>query len=337
MNKCFGINWALATPLMIVALLLCMIGIVFLWFRWRWVYQQIGSLFGSPQMRHLIEHFSHQRLRIKLVLVGVAVVLIMLGIMRPQWDYANEEVIQEGRDVVIALDVSRSMLAQDIVPNRLCCAQEKIRSLVNRLQADRVALVIFSRDAVVQCPLTRDHGAFFLFLNEIDATTISTASTDLGSALAKSVSVLSKNGSSRNKIVLMVTDGEDFSEDLAQQAERARADGIALCVLGVGTKDGAPIPVFDAEGNQNGYQRDESGTIVITSYDETTIQRLLQTCGGQHVQCVPGSNTDINDVYQWIARFEKEQRGMQQMKQLREQYQWFIGGALVALLLELFL
>jgi Ca-activated chloride channel family protein len=281
----------------------------------------------------LINHYNPLRYSLKIIawlIGGCAVVCILL---QPQWGKKEEVVKQVGRDIVIGLDVSRSMLAQDFSPNRLEVAKEKIRNIIKRLPSERVALLLFSGSAVVQCPLTNDYAAFSLFLDQIDAQTMSGGTTALDKALSKAISLFDKNQDRKNKIIVLITDGEDFSSNLAKIKQEALASRLHIFTIGIGTQHGAPIPLVDEHGMQQGHQKDDRGSIVISRLNEGILRSLAHDSGGIYVQAST-DDADINEVVNKVKEFEQEEFEDRTLASLHQRYHYCAALALLFFVLE---
>jgi Ca-activated chloride channel family protein len=327
----FNIHWAGLDnlhylPLLIGALLL----IGYRIYRLNYAY----ALLAARPWRHLlIGHTSLSRSVIKSCLLAVGMIFLFGALLRPQWDKKEQIVEQEGRDLLIALDVSRSMLAQDVDPNRLEFAKQKIRQLVQSLSCERVGLILFSGSTFMHCPLTKDYGAFFMFLDHIDAETISAGTTALDQAIGLALKTYSSMADRKNKLLVLFTDGEDFSVNLTGIKERAREQGLNICAVGIGTAQGAPVPVVDAHGRQIGHQKDDKGTIIISRLNETMLAHLAQEAGGTYVHATNDAN-DINAIVSYIEKKEKEKFEDLKISSYEEQYPYFLMVSFACFLLE---
>jgi len=291
--------WCIVLPIaLVVCIMLCV----------RWVRQRayVRRMVAPEHHAHVLTRTSSPLRGMKSLVYAIATICIALALLRPQWGRKEESVTQEGRDVVIALDISRSMLAQDMTPDRLTCAKRKISQLVDHLSAERVALVIFSADAVVQCPLTRDRGAFQLFLDGITSQTISSGSTVIQRALSTAAHVFtSQTLGDRHRLVVLMTDGEDFGSDYSRMYQTLQDEELRVFVVGLGTPEGAPVPDHDTYGNHVGYKRDSQGNIAISRCNTYLAQQVAHTCGGVYVQAHE-DDRDIDRIQQWVQHFEKQ-------------------------------
>ncbi|NIP79130.1 MAG: VWA domain-containing protein, partial [Actinobacteria bacterium] len=213
----------------------------------------------------------------------VALGLLALALARPQFGSRVETVRSVGQDIVVALDLSRSMLAEDVAPNRLERARLAILRLVRGLDGDRIGLVAFAADAFVQSPLTIDYGAAAMFLDAMHPDLMPVQGTDLGAALRVSLDAL-EAGDRDARVVVLVTDGEDHEDAFAEELRRAVEAGVQVYLVGVGATDGAPIPVYGDDGTRQGFFRDEAGNVVTTRLVEETFQRIVREAGADYVR-----------------------------------------------------
>ncbi len=290
----------------------------------------------GAQHAHLVSNFSLTKKLLKTMLLLIGLWTLFIALLRPQWGTKEEHIMQEGRDLLIVLDISRSMLAQDCKPSRLQCAKEKIKQLVTLVAPERVGLLLFSGSAVVQCPLTADYNAFLMFLDDVDVETVSASTTAIGSALLKTIELFSDQPTKKHKLVTLFTDGEDFSTDLSTVQEQARELGLCMFVIGVGTYEGAPIPLYDQTGKQIGHQYDEHKNLVVSRLNQELLQQLSQTVGG-HYTTITHDTHDLSQLKRWIEQFEKEALEEKKLQDKEDQFYYATGISFLALLAGLLL
>ena len=258
----------------------------------------------------------------------------MIALLRPQWDMKDQVVEQEGRDILIAIDISRSMLAQDYQPNRLEFAKEKIKKLLYNLSCDRVGLMLFSGTTLMQCPLTTDYSTFFMFLDQLDADTISSSTTALDNAVIKAIDVFQSMPERKTKIFCLFTDGEDFSDNLGRVKERAAKENVSIFTIGIGSEHGAPIPVINRNtGVQVGLEKEKDGSIVMSRLHESVLKELSEKSGGHYIRAVE-SESDIKELISYVETFEMDRLEDRKVNRLEEQYPYFVGISFISLLLE---
>lgn len=269
---------------------------------------------------------------IKTALILLALFFMAVALSGPQYGYRWQEIERKGIDIIIALDCSRSMLATDIKPSRLDRAKREVFDLLGMLKGDRVGLVAFAGTAFLQCPLTIDYEAFYLFLNVLSPDFLPVGGTDIPGAVITALSGFNHKDNSA-KAVILITDGESTTGDPMPAVEKAKAAGVKLFTIGVGKDDGVPVP-----NEQGGFKKDDSGKIVITRLDEDTLKKMAILTGGTYVRSVAG-DMDLDAIY------NREIRGKMDVSTLssgrkqvwEDRYQWFLILALVTLIADLFL
>ncbi|HBR70117.1 TPA: hypothetical protein DIC20_03010 [Candidatus Dependentiae bacterium] len=281
----------------------------------------------------LLRHFSAMRNVVKASLSSIAILFLFLALLHPKWGVVEEVVEQEGRDLFIALDVSRSMLTQDVTPDRLSCAKQALKSLINQLATDRVGLIIFSEKARVYCPLTQDKELIQLFLDQIDHTTIGAGTTLLDQPVQLTIEQCKRTPDKKSRLLVLVTDGEDFSKSLEALKKQAKEVGLTILVIGIGTCEGGPIPLYDEQGKRAGYVKDKKDQVVISQLHQEGLRSLTQETGGA-VIFVQNNQVDMREIVHKIEQFEKERQGERAFASLQEQYPWFLLISFICFLIE---
>jgi len=326
-----GITWAAAENLFLLPVIIILL-IFVVWRAWRSI--RIQKILASEQWRHiLLPHTSRIRTIIKAILLSLGLLTLFLALLRPAADKKEITVAQEGRDLFIALDVSRSMLATDCDPNRLMVAKTKIRRLISFLGCERVGLILFSGSALVQCPLTTDYPAFFMFLDQVDAETISSGTTVLDQAIRKALDSFASTPEKKTKLLVLFTDGEDFSSNLAGAKQKAIAAGMHIFTFGVGTSEGAPIPLYNDNGVQVGHHLDKHGKVVISRLNEGILHTLSHDSGGIYLHCIH-DDSDLKKLVHTLETFEKEKFDDKKMESLQERYPYFLLISFICFALE---
>lgn len=289
--------------------------------------------FGDLDLvRKLSATVSRRSRAAKGVLVLVSVAFLVLALARPQFGTRVETVRSRGLDVIVALDVSKSMLAEDVAPNRLLRARLEIMRIIQRLDGDRIGLVAFAGNAFVQSPLTIDYGAAALFLNAMEPGLIPVQGTNLGEALTVALDAF-EEGTRGHRVLLVVTDGEDHEGEIDAALERAVQEGVEIHTVGIGSLEGVPIPEVDTEGVRRGFKKDAEGNVVTTRLDEATLQRVAEATGGRYFHASgPGANLD--PLIEEVVGAEGRELEVRQVTQFEEQFQVFLGVALILLLAE---
>lgn len=294
---------------------------------------QRQRIVADQYMQLVLHNYSIHKKIIKNILTFVGAVALFVVLLRPQWGKQEQMVSQEGRDLIIAVDISRSMLAQDIKPNRLHFAKEKIKKLLYNLSCERVGLIVFSGSTIVQCPLTTDYAAFFLYLDQLDVDTISQGTTAIDQAIKASLQVFESIPTRKTKILIAFTDGEDFSTDLQGVKDRVIEDGLSIFTVGVGTAHGAPVPILNDEHKQIGWEKDSRGHVIMSRLNESLLVDVALQSGGKYVHAVAG-NDDITLLINSINKFEKDKLEDKTFEAQQEQYPYFIVASFICFALE---
>ncbi len=293
----------------------------------------IAFLTDKGRRHFLIKHYSFIKQIIKSFFFVAGCALLILSLLHPQWNKKEENVSYQGRDLLIALDISRSMLAKDLSPNRLSFAKAKIHALVNSLPSDRIGLILFAGAPCLVCPLTTDYDSFFMFLDQVDSSSTSAGGTAIDQVIKEGITQFSKMQERKNKLLVIFTDGEDFSADLARVKKEAIALNLKIFAFGVGTAEGAPVPAFDLQGKQAGYEKDEKGAIVISRLNSALLKKLVTDTGGYYQQSTK-DNQDIQRMIEQLSTFDKEKIDEKKRETYEEQYAWFVLGAFICLVIE---
>jgi len=317
--------WALAAVPLVVAL--------FLWAAWQ--RQKAFRRFGERTLvSKLAAAVSTRRRRWKAALVVLGVLLLALTLAGPQIGSKLREIKREGIDLIIALDVSTSMMAEDVAPNRLERAKNEIKKLLNDLRGDRVGLVIFAGDAFIQCPLTTDYGAVRLFLDVANPALLPTPGTDFNAALRMAMQALQApsedEGETRTRALLIVSDGENHIADLSTILEEVQQQGIVIYATGVGEAAGVPIPLYRS-GRRIGYKKDLKGQIVQTRLEETALKMLAED--GAYFR-IARTSSSLPEIISALERLDKTEFGADQFEEYEVKYQWPLIFALLLLLTE---
>lgn len=283
-------------------------------------------------LERLAESASKPKRLVKFLVYVAAFAIIVVGFANPQIGTRLQEVKQEGVDIFIALDVSLSMKAEDIRPNRLEKAKFDIRNLIARLAGDRVGLIVFAGEAFTQFPLTTDYGAANLFLDVVDVDAVPTPGTSIGSAVKRAMESFSFEEPS-TKVLVIITDGEETEGDAFAAAEEAAKKGILIYTIGLGSPTGSPIPIYNAAGKQVDFKRDRSGNVVLTKLDEVSLERIANIGKGRYFRGSSGQ-AELTEVYKSINELEKREMGVRQFTDYESRFQYFVAFGLLLLLLE---
>ena len=292
----------------------------------------LAEFTGTNMIASLVPGFDPQKRWIKTSLIIISFGFAIVALSVPQWGYRWEKTNQKGVDIMIALDCSKSMLAQDIKPNRLERAKREIIDLLRMMKSDRAGLVAFSGRAILQCPLTLDHEAFNIFLKVLEPGYLPVGGTNLDHAIKEAYNGFEKE-SDTQKAIIIITDGESTSGDVEETAREMAKQGIKIFSIGVGSSQGAPIP--DAKG---GFKEDTSGNIILSKVDTKTLEKLAAMTGGTHVRSVAG-DMDLDLIYKdkILGTMERKTLTSGKQKIWENRYQWFLFPCVVLLLIEFIL
>ncbi len=312
-------------------LLLIPVFIFVYWMMKRWKTKAMKSLGDLPIISRLISGLSRSRPVLKFIILMLAYVFLIIGIANPQIGSKLKEAKRKGIDLVIALDVSNSMLAEDITPNRLERAKQAVSKLISRLEGDRVGMIIFAGNAYLQLPITTDYAAAKMFLSTISTKTVPAQGTAIGKAIETAVNAFDDNDHS--KAIVIITDGENHEDDAIEQARLASEKGIKVYTLGMGLAEGAPIPIYNKFGNQEGFKKDNQNQTVITKLNETMLQQIASAGNGIYVRA-NNTKAGLDKIFDKINEMEETEFEAQIYSDYEDRFQYLIGAAVLLLILE---
>ncbi len=314
---------------------LLIIPLLALFFMWaRYARKQALKRFGNPKMlKELMPFVSGSRPVFKFILLMFALAFFIIGAARPQFGSKLKKVQREGVEIIIALDVSNSMLAQDIQPNRLDRAKRAISRLIDRLNDDKIGLIVFAGEAYIQLPVTTDYNSAKLFLEAINTEIVPRQGTAIGAAINLAVRSFSP-GELANKAIIIITDGENHEDDPISAAKEASEIGIVVHTVGMGLPQGSPIPV--QRSGQAEYMRDKEGNVIITRLDEPTLEQISAAGNGIYVRA-NNAQVGLNVLFDEINKLEKEEMDTLVYSEYDDQFQYFFAIGILFLLLEFFI
>ncbi|MFQ5607051.1 MAG: VWA domain-containing protein [Candidatus Zixiibacteriota bacterium] len=281
------------------------------------------------------EQVSYGRQAGKGAMVVLALTLFALSSARFQCGTHLEAVKREGIDLIIAVDVSRSMLAEDLRPNRLARATQEVRGIIDSLRGDRIGLVAFAGNAFVQCPLTLDYAAAAIFLEAFDTDLLAQQGTAIGEAIRVATSAFESSEKS-HKALLLLTDGEDHDTDPLGAAEEAAEQGVRIYPIGIGSAQGEPIPAYDQSGAHTGFVKDENEQVVVSRLDETVLREIARKTGGAYFRATPGG-IELEKVMAEVRQIETKELEGKLVTQYEDRYQWPLLLGLLLLMMEFIL
>ena len=308
--------------LLLVPLLLIGYGV------WRALRARRVRKFGDEELvKALMPSWSGPKGWIRMVLFSLAFAFFVLGLARPQIGARLSEHTTHGAEIVICLDVSNSMLAEDYSPNRLDRAKLAISRLTDKLKEDRIGLIVFAGSSFVQLPVTTDYVSAKMFLGSIDTDSVPIQGTAMGDAIFTGIRSFSAQ-SEKSRVIIVISDGENHEDDPVAAAKEAAENGIRVYTVGVGSSEGQPIPF------EGGLMKDKEGEIVVTKLDEETLRQVAKAGNGAYVHA--GSDEfGLNPIIDDIRRMEDEELGSVVFEEYDEQFMYFFGIALALFVIEM--
>ena len=319
------LNLLFTIPLLLIAIVI--------FGNWR---KKALKAFGDNELvNRLMINFSKKRKIIKNLLFILMLIFLIIGISNPQIGTKIEEVKREGVDLIIAIDLSNSMMAEDIKPNRLERAKQAISKLIEQLKGDRIGLVVFAGEAYVQLPITTDYSAANLFLSSINSSVVPTQGTEISKAIDLSIESFNiENG--QNKAIIIITDGENHDEKAIESAKKSNELGIIIHTLGMGLSKGGPIPIYNNYGTQNGFRKDREGNTIVSKLNENLLIQIANAGKGKYTRA-NNSKAGLSTLFTEINKMEKKEIGTMIFTEYKDQFQLFLIIALVLLIFDLFL
>lgn len=286
-------------------------------------------------LKRLAPEKSSFKSTLKLIFLLLGITFLTLGLVNPKIGTKLETVKREGVDIVFAVDVSKSMLAEDIAPNRIEKSKRLVSEIINQLASDRIGIIAYAGQAYPQLPITTDYGAAKMFLQSMNTDMLSSQGTAINSAIELATSYYDDDEQT-NRVLFIVSDGEDHSEDTTLDAvELATQNGIRVFTVGVGKLKGAPIPI-KRRGIVESLKKDSQGEVVITKLNEAVLAAIAQEGNGQYIN---GSNTEeaVEFIKEELNKMDKKEFEAKQFAEYKDQFQWFLGIGLLFLFLDVFL
>ena len=309
--------WLITIPVFVVAYVICT----------KRKQRQLTA-FGDPElMAQLMPDASKSRPIWKFSLLIVALILLIIAVARPQYGQQEKTIKRQGIEVMVALDVSNSMLAEDVAPNRLDRAKQILSKMIDNMVDDKVGLVVFAGDAFTQLPITCDYVSAKMFLNTITPNLIPTQGTAIGAALQTAITSFGPQESDAGRAIILITDGENHEDDAIEAAEKAAAQGIKIYTIGIGTPEGAPIEI-DGE-----FVRDEEGEMVVSKLGEQMLEQIAATTDAAYVRATKQS-IGLEEIVKSINAMERTELTTMRYEEYNEQYQYLVGAALLLLLFD---
>jgi len=320
----------LANPEYLYALLVIPALVAFFWY-YRIQRKKALALFGQKDiLAVLMPNVSASRPILKFTVLMLALASIIVGIARPQFGSKLKTEKRKGIELIIALDVSNSMMAEDIQPNRLERSKRAIAQLVDKLSDDKIGLIVFAGDAYVQLPITADYVSAKLFLNSINTNIVPTQGTAIGAAIKLGIKSFNPQFEG-SKAMIIITDGENHEDDAVGAATEAAKQGISIYTIGMGLPQGGPIPDFS--NGMKTYRKDREGNTIVTKLDEPMLQKIAEAGKGAYIRA-NNAQVGLNNLFNEVNKMEKAELETQIYADYADQFQYFIGLGLFLILLD---
>lgn len=296
-----------------------------------WRRRKLRRFGNETTLRELMPDYSAARGWIKIVLLSLATLFLVLAAARPRTGSKLRSIETSGREIMLVVDVSNSMYAEDVEPSRMERTRYALMRLVEGMKEDRVGIVAFADEAEVILPITSDYKMAQAKVRTLSPALIARQGTDLGEALEVALLSFSESSqSNRSRVLLLVTDGETHDAGAEAAAAKAAAEGVMICAVGIGTPEGEPLKI----GGE--IIEDEEGKMVVTQLNEELLQSLAETTGGIYVRS-RNDNFGLQSIVERLDSIEASQMEVRQFDEYEEQYQWFAGVALLLLIVEMLL
>jgi Ca-activated chloride channel homolog len=300
----------------------------------RWKKKAVASLGDKNVVNIMIPQVSFSRPWVKFILFIVAYAFLIIGIADPQIGSKIDEEKRKGADLMILLDVSNSMLSQDMAPNRLESAKRALAQLIDNLHSDRIGIIVFAGEAYVQLPVTTDYSAAKLFLSTINTNMVPTQGTAIGAAIDMGMQSFDfKDGT--GKAMIIITDGENHEDDAVSAAKSAAGKDVMVNVIGMGSADGSPIPIIE-NGKQVGFHTDSAGHTVVSKLNEDMCKEITAAGQGVYVRAT-NANSGLNIVMNQIGKVQRKTYDNKNFKDFEDRFQIFLALAFLLLIIEFFI
>ncbi|WP_242130892.1 VWA domain-containing protein [Aestuariivivens marinum] len=299
-----------------------------------WKHNTQKKFADKPLLKRLSPNKSLFKSVLKIALICLVFACIAIAMVNPKVGTKLETVKREGVDIVFAIDVSKSMLAEDIAPNRLEKAKQLVTQIVNNLASDRIGIIAYAGKAFPQLPITTDYAAAKMFLQNMNTDMLSSQGTAINEAINLAKTYYDDKEQT-NRVLIIISDGEDHSEEAAVEAKEAIEAGIRIFTIGVGDLKGGPIPE-KKNGVVVSYKKNSEGETVITKLNEETLQNIAKEANGAYIN---GKNTSdvVNTIREILNNMDKTEFEAKQFSDFKSQFQWFLGFAIFFLVLDIFL
>ena len=315
--------------LLLIPIILVLFAILQIW------KQKVQNKFSDKKLLNkLAPNRSIIKSLLKIILFCLAIASLVIALVNPKVGTKLETIKREGVDIVFAVDVSKSMLAEDIAPNRLEKSKQLVTQIINNLASDRIGIIAYAGKAFPQLPITTDYASAKMFLQNMNTDMLSSQGTAIDEAIDLAKTYYDDEEQT-NRVLIIISDGEDHGERAVEAAEEASEEGIKIFTIGVGSTKGAPIPIKRGSIVLN-YKKDNEGETVITKLDEETLQNIASKANGVYIN---GENTSevVEKIRDILNKMDKQEFESKQVAEFKDQFQWFLGFAFFFLFLDIFL
>lgn len=291
--------------------------------------------FGDPKLvEQLMPNRSQAKIILKYIFLNFALISFIIALANPQIGSKMEEAKRKGADLMVVLDVSNSMLAEDIKPNRLERSKQAITKLLVKLKGDRIGIIVFAGESFLLLPITSDFAAAKLFLQAVSPKSVNTQGTAIGDAVKRAITHFPKSDK-KNKAIILITDGENHEDDALNAVKDAYSQGISVFVLGMGSPQGAPIPIY-SNNMKMGYKKDKNESTIISKLNAEMLSDLAKAGGGKFIQA-SNSEVGLDYLFTEINNLEKVEFSSKMITDYEDRYQYFVALTILLLLIESFL
>ncbi len=294
-----------------------------------WQTKKQKSVVDAKLMPKVVVERSRLKPFLKLILLSLSILFLVTGLTNPKMGTKLETVKRRGVDIVFAIDVSKSMDAEDIAPSRLEKAKRLVSKIVDNLVSDRIGIIAYAGEAYPLLPITTDYAAAKIFLQNMNTDLVSSQGTAIDDAIDLATTYFDDDDT--NKILVILSDGEDHSQKAVEAAKKAAQKGVTIFTIGIGTKKGSVIPI-KKNGSLYGYKKDQKGQTVITRLDDKTLKEIAQVTGGKYID---GRNTKevVDYISDALKKMDKKEFETTKFSEYKDQFQWFLGAGLLFLVL----
>jgi len=293
----------------------------------------IKLLGDAPLIERLSPETDKRKHKRKFILLLIAFILLIIAFANPQIGSKIDKAERKGIDLMIALDISNSMLAEDIKPNRLSRAKQALSKLIEKLENDRIGIVIFAGGAYTQLPITNDYAAAKMFVDAIETDMINEQGTAIGKAIKTASEAFNLKDKEKNKAIIVISDGENHEDDAVEQAKIANEEGIMVNTIGMGLPDGTPIPIY-SNGGVVGFKKDREGNTVVTKINTEMLQQIAEAGGGEFVGA-NNTNSGIQQIFENLKKLEQKKYDTKVYSDYEDRFQYFTGIAVLLMIIDL--